>query len=63
MDTPMEIARDEWWQAHLYSCETCRYAKRDVKGRYYCDNADNDNQGLFSEDIYSCDDWIEGGKR
>ena len=28
MDTRREIAKDEWWQAHLYGCETCRYAKR-----------------------------------
>ena len=59
MDTPMDIARDEWWQAHLDSCETCAFVKRDKKGRYYCDNPDNDNQGLFSDEIYECEDWSE----
>lgn len=60
MDSRREIARDSWWQAHLYGCETCKYAKRAKTGKYYCDNEDIENYGMYSEDIYSCDDWSEG---
>lgn len=60
MDTPLELARDEWWQANLYSCETCTFSRRTKSGKYYCDYSDSDNYGTYSEDIYGCDDWIEG---
>jgi hypothetical protein len=63
MDSRLEIARDEWWQAHLYGCETCRHAKRAKTGKYFCDNEDIENYGMYAEDIYGCDDWIEGGYR
>ena len=60
MDTRREIAKNEWWQAHLYGCETCKYAKRFKTGKWFCDNIECDNYGAFSDDIYECDDWIEG---
>lgn len=60
MDSPREIARDEWWQAHLYGCETCKYVKRGKTGKYYCDNKNAVGYGMEAEDIYSCDEWTEG---
>lgn len=63
MDSPREIARDEWWQANLYGCETCRYSKRTKSGKWYCDNEKSGyNYGLYSDDIYACDDWEERRK-
>jgi len=62
MDTPMDIARDEWWQAHLYGCETCKFSKRSKTGKYYCDNRETPAYGLEAEDVYSCGDWDERRK-
>lgn len=59
MDTPREIARDSWWQAHLYGRETCKHSKRAKTGQWYCDNKECENCGSFSDDIYGCDEWIE----
>ena len=60
MDTRREIAKDEWWQAHLGFCETCKHRKRGKTGHFYCNNEDLDNYGEYSEDITECDDWTEG---
>jgi hypothetical protein len=59
MDTPRDIARDEWWQAHWGLCETCKHVKRGKTGHYYCNNEDLENYGLYSEDIEECDSWAE----
>ena len=60
MDLPSEIAREVWWQENLYGCRTCYYVKHTENGKWCCNNTDNENNyGLFSEDIYECDDWEE----
>ena len=59
MDSDWEIARDSWWQAHLYGCETCKFTKRTKTGKYYCDYDKSENYGLEADDIYGCDDWWE----
>ena len=60
MDAPRDIARDEWWQAHIGFCETCMFRKRGKTGRYYCNNEDLEHYGEYSEDIEDCDSYIEG---
>lgn len=60
MDTPMDIARDEWWQSHIGYCETCKYRKRGKTGRYYCNNEEFATYGEYSEDIEWCAEWTEG---
>lgn len=62
MDTPLEIARDQWWQSHLGFCETCKYVKRGKTGRYYCNNEELEQYGMYSDDIEDCDSWQERRK-
>lgn len=66
MDTPMEIARDKYYQDHFGECVTCKYyrmRKTFRNGKYHeiewCDNEDNENYKQLLEDIYECGDYRE----
>ena len=66
MDTPSELSRINFEEAHRGECITCKYYRKRRTFRNgqehileWCENENSDNYKQLLEDIYSCDDWAE----
>lgn len=62
MDTPREIARDEYIQTHRETCETCRWRRRvrrsdDSPVYDVCGYARHEHYRQYCDDIPECQHW------
>ena len=54
MDTPREIARDEWWQTHNGCCGTCTYKEYGA-----CTKTGGVYEGQYVDDNDVCVEYIQ----